>query len=119
MDPSPGRLRLEAGTEQHIEPGGITEFESRTVDHQSGPSLFDRALQGFAEQIGGVVIQLTHRRHHLTAPLGPDLDMKSTPVRTADRLAVHARPSSPFVTACVTVRVTLCDGACGCVYSCR
>ncbi|GGY62381.1 hypothetical protein GCM10010342_57840 [Streptomyces anulatus] len=55
-----------------------------------------------------MVVELTHRRHDLADPLGPGLDLKSPPVRTADRPAVHACPSSPFV----TVRVTACAAVC-------
>ncbi|GGU88690.1 hypothetical protein GCM10010227_49390 [Streptomyces gougerotii] len=47
-------------------------------------------FEGFAEQVGGVVVQLTRRSHHGTAALVPDVYTESAPLGAADRLAVHA-----------------------------
>ncbi|AGJ55369.1 hypothetical protein F750_2893 [Streptomyces sp. PAMC 26508] len=37
--------------------------------------MLDGALQRFAQQIGGVVIELTHRCHDFASALGPDVDL--------------------------------------------
>src|SRR5690606_35377068 len=95
-----GGLGLQPGAEQNVEPRGVAELQPGAVDDQPLESLGEAALQRLAQQVGGVVIQLTRRCHDGTGALFSHLDQKPARLCAADRPAVHAALSPAVVTAC-------------------
>ncbi|GAA0698866.1 hypothetical protein GCM10009548_84460 [Streptomyces malaysiensis subsp. malaysiensis] len=94
MDAAAFGLGFEPGTEEDVEPGGVTELQLRAVHHQPDTSPLHALLERLAQHFCGVVVKLTRRRDDRTRPMVPNLDLKSALTGAADHPAVHLRTSS-------------------------
>jgi hypothetical protein len=74
MDPATRGLRPEADAQQDGESGGVTELQLCAVHHKAGEALVEAPFERLAQQIGGVVIELTRRGHDGAGALFPHLD---------------------------------------------
>ncbi|GHF10872.1 hypothetical protein GCM10010359_10530 [Streptomyces morookaense] len=92
MDGATGGLGLEPGAQEHIQSGGIAEFELRAVDDDTESTFLDTGVEEFTQQIRRMVIELTRGRQDRHSSEMPELDFQPTPARTAGFTAVHAHP---------------------------